>query len=132
MREQCDCCHPRAPLSIANMNIDKGLLALHLRDEVDNDGKVNDMNWLPVIWSVWAASMVLMAGVILYASRLAKNEEDQIFLSESSSHEQTEQAAIALRVEKVRPLKRISMVLAGVTTLCVLVYYVFDVIHQLQ
>ena len=90
------------------------------------------MNWVPVIWSVWGASMVLMAGVILYASRIAKNEEDQIFLSESSSHERTEQAAIAVRVEKVKPLKRMSLVLVGVTTLGVLVYYVFDVIHQLQ
>jgi len=90
------------------------------------------MNWVPVIWSVWGASILLMAGVILYASRLAKNEEDQLFLSESSSHERTEQAAIVSRVEKVQPIKKMTMLLAGVATLGVLVYYIFDVIHQLQ
>lgn len=93
---------------------------------------VDDMNWVPVIWSVWGASVALMAGVILYASRIAKNEEDQIFLSESSSHERTEQAAIATRVGKIQPVKRMAMILVGVTTLGVLIYYVFDVIHQLQ
>jgi hypothetical protein len=120
------------------MNIEKDLLTLEITKscdcaaEVDHDGKVKAMNWVPVIWSVWGVSMLLMAGVILYASRLAKNEEDQLFLAESSSHERTEQAAIATRVEKVQPLKKMTMVLAGAATLVVLVYYVFDVIHQFQ
>ncbi|MFZ1940660.1 MAG: hypothetical protein WBA18_21065 [Terracidiphilus sp.] len=90
------------------------------------------MNWTPVIWSVWGASVVLMAIVILYASRLAKNEEDQLFLSESSSHEQSEQAAIAVKVEKIQPLKRLVLALVGATTLVVVVYYAFDVVHQLR
>jgi hypothetical protein len=120
------------------MKIDNGLVVLEIAahcacaTQVDNDGKVDDMNWVPVIWSVWGASIALMAGVILYASRLGKNEEDQIFLSESSSHERTEQAAIAMRVGKIQPVKRMAMILVGVTTLGVLVYYIFDVIHQLQ
>jgi uncharacterized ion transporter superfamily protein YfcC len=90
------------------------------------------MNWVPVIWSVWGASVLLMAFVLLYASRLGKDEEDQIFLSDSSSHERTEQAAIATKVEKIQPVKRATYALVGATTIVVLVYYVFDVIHQLQ
>jgi len=88
------------------------------------------MNWVPVIWSVWVATIVLMAVISLYASRLAKNEEDQLFLADSSSHERTEQAAIAGRLEKVQPLKKVSLWLVGAATLIVVVYYVFDVIHQ--
>jgi hypothetical protein len=90
------------------------------------------MNWVPVIWSVWGATVLLMAAVSLYAARLAKNEEDQLFLADSSTHERIEQAAIASRVEKVRPLKRASLWLVGAMTLVVLVYYVFDVIRQFR
>jgi hypothetical protein len=88
------------------------------------------MNMVPVIWSVWGASILLMAIVSIYASRLGKNEEDQLFLSESSSHEKSEQAAIAGRIEKVQPLKRATLVLVGTTTLIVVVYYIFDIMHQ--
>ena len=90
------------------------------------------MNWVPVIWSVWGASVVLMAVVSLYASSLAKDEEDQIFLADSSSHERTEQATIAGRIEKVEPLKRTSLWLVGAMTLVVLVYYIFDMIRQFR
>ena len=65
------------------------------------------MNWVPVIWSVWGVSVLLMAAVSIYASRLAKDEEDQLFLADSSSHAKTEQAAIASKVGKVEPLKNV-------------------------
>ena len=90
------------------------------------------MNLVPVIWSVWGASVVLMAVVSIYVSRLGKNEEDQIFLSESSSHEKTEQAAIAVRLEKVQPLKRAALAILGATTLVVFVYYIIDMARQFK
>jgi hypothetical protein len=93
---------------------------------------VDVMNWVPVIWSVWGASVLLMAIVILCASRLAKDEEDQLFLADSSSHERKEQASIAMKVEKIKPLKKSAGIFVGMTTLGVLVYYIFDVIHQLR
>ena len=90
------------------------------------------MNWVPVIWLVWGAAILFMAFVILYASRLAKNEEDQLFLAESSVHEKAEQTAIASRLAKIQPLKKTSYILAGVMTALVVVYYVFDMIKQFQ
>jgi len=74
----------------------------------------------------------LMAIVSIYVSRLGKNEEDQIFLSESSSHEKTEQAAIAVRLEKVQPLKRAALAILGATTLVVFVYYIIDMARQFK
>jgi hypothetical protein len=91
-----------------------------------------EMNWVPVIWSVWGATVLFMAVVSLYAARLGKNEEDQLFLSEASSHEKSEQAAIASRVDKVQPLKRTALVLLGAMTLVVVVYYAFDMIKQFK
>jgi hypothetical protein len=90
------------------------------------------MNWVPVIWSIWGASVLLMAIVSLYAARLGKNEEDQLFLSEASNHEKAEQAAIASRVNKVQPLKRMALALVGAMTLVVAVYYAFDIFKQFR
>jgi hypothetical protein len=90
------------------------------------------MSWVPVIWSVWGASVVLLAVVSIYAARLGTNEEDQVFLSDSSNHERSEQAAIASRVEKVEPLKRAALAFLGAMTLVVIVYYVFDMIRQFR
>jgi len=90
------------------------------------------MNLVPVIWSVWGASILFMAFVILYASRISKNEEDQLFLSESSVHEETEQSAIASKIARIQPLKRTSYVLAGVMTGLMVVYYIFDMIKQFR
>jgi hypothetical protein len=90
------------------------------------------MNWVPVIWSVWGATVVLTAVVSLYASRLGKNEEDQLFLADSSSHERTEQVAIAGKIARIQPVKRASLWLVGAMTVVLVVYYVFDVIHQLS
>ena len=85
-----------------------------------------------VIWSVWGALVLVMAGVSLYAARLGKNEEDQLFLSESSSHESVEQAAIASRLHKIQPVKHASLWLVIAMSVVVVVYYVFDMVHQFK
>lgn len=90
------------------------------------------MNFVPVLWSVWGASVVLMAVVSIYAARLSKNEEDQLFLSDSSSHAKSEQDAIALKVGKVEPLKRTAVIILGAMTLFVIAYYVFDAVKQFR
>jgi hypothetical protein len=90
------------------------------------------MNWVPVIWSMWGVTVVLMAAVKLYASRLGKDEEDQVFLSDSSSHEQMEQLEIAVRVGKIEPLKKATLMLAGTMSIIVVAYYVVDMVKQLR
>jgi len=90
------------------------------------------MNLVPVIWSVWGASILLMAVVILYASRLGRNEEDQLFLADSSSHEKSEQSAIAARVAKIQPLKKTTYILAVVMTLLLVAYYALDIVKQFR
>ena len=50
--------------------------------------------FVPVMWSVWGLLIVLLAVVNLYASRLARDEEDQIFLGEGFTQERSAQAEI--------------------------------------
>jgi hypothetical protein len=88
--------------------------------------------FVPVMWSIWGALVVLLAAVNLYASRLGRDEEDQIFLSEGFTEERTAQAAIAEKMNKVQPYKRAALGLVGVMTLFVVGYYIFDVFRQFK
>ena len=90
------------------------------------------MTFVPVMWSVWGLMVLIMAGLILYRSRLARDEEDQIFLDDSFSHERTAQATIVAKVNKVQPLVRISEIFVAVATLFVIGYYINDVINQFK
>ncbi len=87
---------------------------------------------VPVMWSVWGALVLIMAGLFIYRSSLSKNEEDQVFLGDAFSHERSAQAAIVARINKLQPLVRAVSVLVGVATLVVVGYYVMDVIHQFK
>jgi len=90
------------------------------------------MTFVPVMWAVWGATVLIMAVMFLYRSRLGRDEADQIFLDDSFSHEQTAQRAIIAKVNKVQPLVRGSEILAAVATLFVIGYYIKDVINQFQ
>jgi anaerobic C4-dicarboxylate transporter len=87
---------------------------------------------LPVILSVWIACLVFTAIMFLYRSRLTRDEEDQIFLDDSFSHERSAQAAIAEKVNKIQPLVKTSIWLAAGTTVLVIVYYLFDIFNQFK
>lgn len=90
------------------------------------------MTFAPVMWTIWSAFVVFMAAIYIYRSNLTKNEEDQIFLDDSFSHEQAEQAVIASKVAKVEPMVRIARWLVLAMTAVVLVYYVRDILLQLH
>jgi multisubunit Na+/H+ antiporter MnhB subunit len=90
------------------------------------------MTFAPIMWSVWGVLVLFMAALFLYRSSLTKDEEDQIFLDDSFQHEKSAQAAIVTKVNKIQPLLRLAMVLAGVATLFVVGYYVMDVFNQFK
>jgi hypothetical protein len=90
------------------------------------------MPFVPVMWSVWGLTILIMAMMFLYRSRLTRDEEDQIFLDDSFSHERSAQQAIVAKVAKVQPLIRVSEIVAAVATLFVIGYYVNDVLNQFK
>lgn len=90
------------------------------------------MTIVPMMWSVWGLLVVLTVALYLYRSNLEKDEEDQIFLDDSFEHEKSAQAAIVAKVNKVQPLLRIAMWLVGIASLCVVVYYCFDIYNQFK
>jgi hypothetical protein len=84
------------------------------------------------MWTVWSAFVVFTAALYIYRSSLTKNEEDQIFLDDSFSHEQAEQAVIASKVARVEPMVRIARWLVVGMTVIVITYYVRDIMIQLH
>jgi hypothetical protein len=90
------------------------------------------MTFVPVMWIIWSAFVVVLAAMYIYRSSLTKNEEDQIFLDDSFSHEQAEQAVIASKVAKVEPMVRIARWLVVGMTIVVIGYYVRDIMLQLH
>ncbi len=90
------------------------------------------MTLVPVMWVLWGAAFFFMIVVSIYASRVTRNEDDQLFLTDSSSNARSEQDSIALRVGKIQPLKRTALVFAIAMTLVVLGYYIFDMIRQFK
>jgi hypothetical protein len=45
---------------------------------------------VPLMWAAWFVVIFVFAAVNMYASHLVKDEEDQLYLDESSSHIQGE------------------------------------------
>jgi len=84
------------------------------------------------MWGVWGLLLLLTAAVYLYQSRLTRDEEDQIFLSDGFEQEKAAQSAIAARVSKIQPVLKICKVLVAVATVFVIGYYIVDVINQLK
>jgi hypothetical protein len=90
------------------------------------------MPFVPVMWSVWGFTIIVLALMFLYRSRLSRDEEDQIFLGDSFSHERSNQQAIVAKVAKVQPLIKGSEIIAAVATLFVIGYYINDIFNQFK
>ena len=88
--------------------------------------------FVPIMWAAWFVLILLFAAVNLYAAHLAKNEEDQLYLYESSGHIKAEQDAMLARVQRIEPFKRVTLALAGLMTIFVIGYYVLNMIHQFR
>lgn len=91
------------------------------------------MSFVPVMWIVWAALVVIMAALHIYRSSLTKDEEDQVFLDESFEHERTIQVAIAAKVNKVEPILKGFEWATAAMTVVVIVYYAREMlVNQLH
>ena len=90
------------------------------------------MTLAPILWALWSVLVLFTAALYVYRSSQTKNEEDQIFLDDSFEHEKSAQAAIVAKVNKLQPVLRTSLWLLGAATLCVIGYYVMDMLNQFR
>ena len=90
------------------------------------------MTFLPIMLAIWGLTVLIMIAMLVYRSRLTRDEEDQLFLDDSFNQEKLAQAAIAARVQKVQPMVKSSEIVAGLATLFVIGYFVIDMINQFR
>jgi len=90
------------------------------------------MTIVPIMWAVWAGFVVVLAALYVYRASLTKDEEDQIILDDSFDHMRTEQAAIVARVNKIEPVVRVMIWLVALMSAFVIVYYIRDILLQLN
>ena len=88
--------------------------------------------FVPIMWSVWGAVVLVLAGLKVYCGRLSRDEDDQIVLDDSFNHVRNEQAAIIEKVHRIEPIQRVTMWVAVAMTLVVIGYYGFDVYSQFK
>ncbi len=90
------------------------------------------MTFVPVMWIVWSALVVVTAALYIYRSSLTRDEEDQLFLDDSFDHEKAAQATIVAKVHKVEPYIRVAQWLVIAMSVVVLAYYVRDILVHLN
>ena len=84
-----------------------------------------------LMWIVWAGMVAGFLALLAYRGTITRYEEDQLFLTGSNEHEHAEQDEIVRRVNKVDPLVRVFGGAAGIMTVCVVSFYVWDAIQHL-
>lgn len=87
---------------------------------------------VPAMWAVWGLLALTWLSLRIYTGRLSRDEDDQLVLDDSFERIRVEQAAIVARLKKIEPITRIVLILFCAMTLVVVVYYIFDMIHQFQ
>ena len=86
---------------------------------------------VPVMWSVWGALVLVMAVLFVYRASVTKNEEDQLFLTDSLP-ERSHKRRSWQRSTRFSPFCGSRLSLAGLATLFVVGYYIVDVINQFK
>jgi hypothetical protein len=84
------------------------------------------------MWGVWVAFIAILAALYFYRASLLKEENDQIVLDDVFESVRKEDAAIVAKVKKVEPVMKVVMWLVGAMTLFIIVYYVRDILIQLN
>jgi hypothetical protein len=90
------------------------------------------MQFVLTMWTVWGLVLLLFIAAKVYASRLSRDEDDQLILQDSSGILKAEQAAIMGKINRFRPIQMAATWALGAGTLLVIVYYVHDMISQFK
>lgn len=80
-------------------------------------------------WGVLTGILVIL---LIYRSTLTMQEDDQLFLDESESHMQTEQAEIMRKVNRISPYVKVLGAVSGVMILVIAGMAIYQGLNQVQ
>jgi hypothetical protein len=93
---------------------------------------MNVMDALPALLIIWAAIVACFLGLLAYKGQLTRYEEDQLFLTETVTHEQQLQTEIVRKVTKIQPFVRVFGVAAAVMTAGIIGIFTYDAWQHLK
>jgi len=87
------------------------------------------LEWLLVAWGIVTGILLIL---LFYRSTLTRQEDDQLFIDESSSSRATEQRELIAKVNKVNPLVKMAGATSGVMILVIAGWAVYIGLNSVQ
>ena len=87
------------------------------------------MEWLLIAWGVVTGILLIL---LFYRSTLTRQEDDQLFIDESSSSKATEQSQLIAKVNKINPLLKLVGATSGLMILAIAAWAVYLGLNSVQ
>jgi len=87
------------------------------------------MEWLLIAWGIVTGLFLVL---LFYRSTLTRQEDDQLFIDESSASKATEQQQLIAKVNKINPLVKIVGATSGVMILVIAGWAVYLGLNSVQ
>jgi hypothetical protein len=87
------------------------------------------MEWLLIAWAIVTGIFLLL---LFYRSTLTRQEDDQLFIDESSSSRATEQSQLIAKVNKINPLVKMVGATSGLMILAIAGWAVYIGLNSVQ
>ena len=87
------------------------------------------LKWLLIAWGIVTGILLIL---LFYRSTLTRQEDDQLFIDESSASKATEQQQLIAKVNKINPLVKIVGAASGVMILAIAGWAVYIGLNSVQ
>ena len=87
------------------------------------------MEWMLIVWGVVTGIFLIL---LFYRSTLTRQEDDQLFIDESSSSRATEQSQLIAKVNKINPLVKLVGATSGLMILAIAGWAVYLGLNSVQ
>jgi hypothetical protein len=87
------------------------------------------MEWSLIAWGVVTGILLIL---LFYRSTLTRQEDDQLFIDESSSSRATEQSQLIAKVNKINPLVKLVGTTSGLMVLAIAGWAVYLRLDSVQ
>ncbi len=87
------------------------------------------LEWLLIAWGIVTGILLIL---LFYRSTLTRQEDDQLFIDESSSSRATEQRELIAKVNKINPLVKMAGATSGVMILVIAGWAVYIGLNSVQ
>ena len=87
------------------------------------------MEWSLIAWGVVTGILLIL---LFYRSTLTRQEDDQLFIDESSSSRATEQSQLIAKVNRINPLVKLVGATSGLMILAIAGWAVYLGLNSIQ